>query len=454
MRNDVDKADMARESTIRAHPWWSEHREFLTGAVYKLRRAGSADELFLWHQVLLQRYIQVQKQGDDARRRKQELRRGLADRQVPVARKRELSGAIGDAELDRRVANAIRSSLRDLGDAVAWRLVGYRRGTVAALGHGERVDRLAVGSGREAELKEIRWLWDAKGIFALHCDLTNSIRHADLLSAEEWDPPSLRLSEIKSKGASGPHHRQMVRLQELMDVIAGKGAPTQGAGPYPPRECPVAFRTHHAHLRELIDTAAHATYAWREVEPGFCLVVIDERDPAGLGVQGLDDARRDHLSTQGWGAPSADGPYELSCSSSYRVLRDRRHSFPGQVPLSLLPLPPNIVSAIMCGPLLYWASVDAHHLAARFAKRGIEADIAVGADAGDSFLAARADGRQISMPAPSREMLLIELITIEAIVDVVRWLLDHPASHSSQSEFTVDYLADARLWATGPAPAR
>lgn len=418
-----------------------------------LRGARTADELFLWQQVFLRRYMQVQKRGDDALRSKEKLRRALTDRTLPVARKRELSRALRDTELERRVANAIRSSLRDLGDGVAWSLLGHRRGTIAALGHGKRVDRLAVDSGLEAELKEIRWLWEADGIFALHCDLTNSIRHADLLSVEGWDPLEIRLSEIKSSGSIGPRHPQMQRLQQLVNVLAGKATPAEDPGPHRPRQCPVEFRTHHAHLRNLIRTAKRDTYAWREVEPGFSVVVVDERDPAGLGVKGLETARRDHLAAQGWGELNGDGPFELSCSSSYRVLRDRRHSFPGQVPMSLLPLPPETVSAIMCGPLLYWTSVDARRLAARLAERGIEAEVATGAAASDTFLSARADGRQITMPAPSREMLLIELITIKSIVDVARWLLDYPTSQSSGSGFGVDYVADAGIWA-GARPHR
>jgi hypothetical protein len=299
-------------------------------------------------------------------------------------RRRWASGFLTAVDYERDTVRALLSVLRGLADAAVWRLVGYDRGVIAALGEGRRVRHLADTDGLAPELAVLE---RTPGVLA---DLTTCVRHGDVLAIECWEPRRWRVVEVKAgSGGRSRRGRQEVRLARFEALLnsgvwSGDGEPTLRVV-----ECPVPVRTHYAALVALIERARLDGYA----------------------MTWLEDV--------------------LRYSTDHRRIRDRRETFPGQAPLALLPYAADITRDICMGGLDVMLTLDARALERRFGERGIEADVAQGDAAGDQFVRCRRGDKGLVVPAPVREQVLIEGWTLDCLVEVVDWTLDRISDQMS-----------------------
>ena len=72
----------------------------------------------------------------------------------------------------------------------------------------------------------------------------------------------------------------------------------------------------------------------------------------------------------------------------------------------------------------------------------------VGDAAGETFLTAERGPHTITMPAASREQLLIEAITVDSLAGLIEWFLGHVARSGDGQTVAVGFTADAQLWST------
>lgn len=124
----------------------------------------------------------------------------------------------------------------------------------------EQLMEVEVGELIGAELDEITHRWEAKGVFALHADITNCVRHGDVLAIESWDPLAVRLTESKAsgRGASPAQAERLERVSQLSTTVSsavnGAALPLQ-----PPR---ISYETNLAQLQPLIVGARQQTHAF------------------------------------------------------------------------------------------------------------------------------------------------------------------------------------------------
>jgi hypothetical protein len=93
------------------------------------------------------------------------------------------SGDLSDKaswELEAYVYERLARQLRTVGDGFAWRCFGYNRQVIQALSRNDSAGPIYGKIGLPYELGTIQHLWDEVGHFALHHDLTNCLRIADL----------------------------------------------------------------------------------------------------------------------------------------------------------------------------------------------------------------------------------------------------------------------------------
>jgi len=167
---------------------------------------------------------------------------------------------------------AVQHILREVGDGIAWRALRYDRPAFTILGDGVRVGRLASGVGLEAELSELGRLWDGEQVFAIHNDMTNCLRHGDLMIVRPGDGViEVTLAEVKA----GPSRdeAQLQRLDEATRLLRDRrlvGAGEAGK-PLQVTVVPGEYETYLDALGPLIAEAREVGYGW--IQPHECLLV-------------------------------------------------------------------------------------------------------------------------------------------------------------------------------------
>lgn len=430
-----------RERRLRAHPLWQRQRPVVHELLSALRGAETREDYVAFHAKLLATYLDVQAEASEAASRLRSLRAHSKSGRRRVGR--ALQDELDRAREDQYAASAALGTLRSLGDALVWRVLRYRRGLITAVGQGRRVDRLPSGRGLASELAAMDEL-RRNGAFALATGLTNCVTYGDVLVIDDWARRDVRLVEVKASGRR-PRPRQAERLAHVNAVIAGQVETTDPQRPARPIDCTVELGAHHKTLAELLDSARQETYAWREPEAGLLVTAVDETDPAGKGPS-LDSLRKQTVDAIGWGTVAGTSTGEWSGSSANRLLRDRRYSFPGQAPLSLLPLDVGTVVEILTGTLLYYTNVSVPGLVRRFGERGIAVELPQSAAATErEFMAIGRGTDWVELPLPAKDQLLLELMTLESFVDVGEWLVDL-RRRSPGCVFGLDFSSEPQLW--------
>jgi hypothetical protein len=417
--HNPDKKDQRHERELFEHPLYRDQLQPVAELIAALRTAVAPEHYRALQQQLLGRFLGAQQFAARVSEEKLAVREEIA-----VARDssghdeiRRLSGRIRALDGDLRCVKAVLSIYRTIGDATVWRLMDYRRELIAPLGDGRRVGRLAAGSGLEAELAEIEWLWQERGVFALHADLTNCVRHGDILSIEAWEPKRIRLTEVKAGRPASDGSTQITRLKRLTQ-LSNDGFHPEAAdgGPLVLRRAPIPYRTHTWGIGAALEIAAAETYTAIIPEPGLLIEVYDDSNPGGLSREEVTERERE--SRELIGAEDL-----LSYSIYNRRLRDRVQSFSILAPLPLLPLPLDRLAELLMGRFDVVTSIHAGQLQQRLASAGIDAEVARGADAGDRFLRIHTAGSTYVVPATVREQVLVELMTLETLSETLDWFL-------------------------------
>jgi hypothetical protein len=444
----ADQKMLRRDSQIRQHPVWRSEAEFVTAFVSRLRSATAPEDYFRLHEALLVRFLGTQTGIRDLRAQHGQMRGALREARETgeSVQVREQSDLIGAIKWYEESASALLSIYRSLADAMVWYCVEFNRGAITCLGDGERVGWLSDGSGLESELSELHSRWTEDGVFSVLADMTNCVRCCDLLSIEQWQPRRLGLTESKAGMARGSRSsRQQERLDRLTTLLNDGSHPTAApdGGPLTLVMCPSAAKTNFAEIDGLLQEAKADTCAAREVEEGVLVEAFDERDPAGLGSIDLRARHDEWMRRLGW--EEADClPYGVQ----FRRLRDHRQdSFSSQLPISLLPFDPEDVAGLLLGDLDYVTTVNATILERRLSHGGRRAKVARGAAAGESFLTVERGLQRSVVPAPDREMLLIEGLSIPDLDARIQWNLDEGARQRlAKRTMAMGFAADLEIF--------
>jgi hypothetical protein len=410
-----------------------------------LRKAQTAEDFHDLHLDLFGRFLGAQRFLEQLVDEKTALTAALreAKSKGDDARVRALSGEIANTEADRRAARAVLSILRSQGDALAWKLLEFRRSASTVLGEGERVDRLAATEGLRAELATIDEAW-ANGVLAIHTDITSCLRHGDVLSVVSWEPRQYGLTEVKA-GETDEDSPQFERIQRAISLLnEGSHPSAANGGPLEIVRSPVGYRSHVGAVAPLLGRAREESYVTAELEDGLAVEIYDESNPARL-TRGDFEARQAAFAAElEW--EESDG---IIYSTAARRVRDRTHSFSSLAPVPLLPFDVADTSALVMGRLDIITRLNAARLEQRLSERGIEASVARGKSAYDSFLTAERGTASVTVPAHVREQISVELMTLTALIELVDWVLARLEERGeSGPTMIVDFADEAAYWTT------
>lgn len=435
-----------RDVQIRENPLWLRERATIENLIIGLRAIDAPTALREWHAALLEGVLRGQRRAAEHLGQIAELRAVLRSRD-DHRRRRPASELLSAVVYERDTVRGLLTVLRTLADAAVWRLLDYNRAVLAVLGEGRAVRHLASGAGFANELADLERLWHDESTVAMLTDLTTCVRHADLLCIESWTPRRWRLLECKAgDGRGGRRSRQAARLERLQTLLNTSVRPaSEGEPELIITECPVNRRTHHRAIEALLDAARRDGYAAAWLEDGLLGEVIDHRDVRAGARFAMAQANERALAQAGVSEAEV-----IRYSTHVRRIRDRRDTFSTQVPLALLPYAAHTTADICMGALNVVMTLDCRAVERRFARRGIDAEVAQGLQAGARFIRCERGGSQVDVPAPAREQVLIEGLTIDSLIDLVAWMLDHAPAPGARRNTALRFDERA-LWEATPA---
>jgi hypothetical protein len=446
--------ELAAEERLLNEPGHKKARDKIAEFVAALQAAKRPENYVELHRSVLAHFGAYQETGDELVEQRMTVRARIRELALqspkPLEAIREQQRILDRIVGQETLMRAVHHALRELGDGIAWQALRYDRRAFSVLGEGERVGRLAAGVGREAEFRALAELWVNEGIFAIHNDMTNCLRHGDLTGIRESDS-ELEVTIYEVKAGRSRDEAQLRRLDRATDFVRSHLDPTGGTDGQPLRVTivPRRYETYLSELPPLIEEARSEGFAWMLPHPCLLVGAVDYRV---WGRGNVDDfAQRFHRSRQEVGWPS-DEPDTLNWTSSLRRLRDRRESFSSLAPFTILPLPADDVADIVMGPVDLFFCLHLGRLEQALTRNGITVRVARPPESGRLFLEASRGTRGVQVPPHLREQMMAELVTPDCIFEAVKHVLDLNETNPGEAYDSriVVFADEGDVWAGKP----
>jgi hypothetical protein len=442
--------ELAAEERLLNEPGHRKARDKIAEFITALRAARRPKEYVELHRSVLAHFGAYQETGDKAVETRMELRariRELAEEQPkPIAAIREQQQVLARVVGQEALMKAVHHALREVGDGIAWQALRYDRRAFSVLGEGERVGRLAGGVGREAEFRALAELWVNEGVFAIHNDMTNCLRHGDLTGIRNVEAePEVTIYEVKA----GHSHdeAQLRRLDRATALLRTHLDPTGGAEGKTLRVTvvPERYDTFLAALPALIEQAKADGFAWMLPHPCMLVGAVDYRVWGHGSADDFNARFQARRKEAGW--PS-DEPDTLNWTSSMRRLRDRHESFSSLAPFTIFPLPADDVADIVMGPIDLFFCLHLRRLEEALNRDDIRVQVARPPASGGLFLEASRRERGVTVPPHLREQMMAELVTPDCIFAAVQHVLDQNEARPGEAyDSRIVVFADERgIW--------
>ena len=350
-------------------------------------------------------------------------------------------------ELEAYVYNRLVRQLKTVGDGLAWRCFGYDRRIILTLSRndaaGPMYDRYGQPKkGLLSELSRIKEIWENDHHFALHRDLTNCLRIADL--TEFTDDGGALLREIKAKPRTDK--TQMERAQAAVDAIM-HGAPLPGDRPDARLvKLTEPYVTNLKQLGDLIELAKRHGCRGMKLSQGRALVAssvprVLERWGQDLAEANrvLDSARQRAIERAG----IASAVHHIKGFSSDTASRS-----PIMAPWSIYPFSPLDCAAIICDLLVFETTVSAEALVESLERAGLTGEVLLDPANGQlggemGVVRAHWRNRALTWHAHGLNLLLYELAEPDTLARGMREVLvmdDPPA------EPVMVYAEESKTW--------
>jgi hypothetical protein len=250
--------------------------------------------------------------------------------------------------------------LRAVGDAIAWRFLGYRRQWIVLMGRNQRPGLMSDKAGFDTEWQLFTEHWDA-GEPTLLAGLTNCITLGDLLVARDnvlWTIEAKRnLSNVRA--------RQMGRLRDLQRQLSGDPRVNGPDG-----------------ASWVVESAVPLASYWTSAEPHLVRAVnegIASWVPTtGVGVMFTAWRAGATLGQDKWMAALEQEQQRARAQmgqGQYGIIA-RSHEYPYRpnraVPFSILPLAPELAAMLLTSDALFVVEVHVERLMDALRDAGLE----------------------------------------------------------------------------------
>jgi hypothetical protein len=345
-------------------------------------------------------------------------------------------------QLEAYVYKRLARQLRTVGDGFAWRCFGYNRQVIQALSRNDSAGPMYGKVGLPYELGTIQHLWESDGRFALHHDLTNCLRIADL--TEFTGDGGALLREIKRT----PHTEkaQRNRAQAAIDALMHGGDLPGGRPGARLVRLDEPYVTNLTELGALLDQAKEYGCQGMALSQGRALIASSL--PACIRTWGTDHeaqgralatARREAIEQ----ARIAGALHHIKGISGDTAARQ-----PILAPWSIYPFPSADCAALICDLLMFETITSDQALMESFERAGLRGEVLLTPSSGQlagamGVVRAHLGQRALTWHAYGLGVLLFELAEPDALTRGSAELL---GMASPPPEPTIAYTGEAETW--------
>jgi hypothetical protein len=263
-----------------------------------------------------------------------------------------------------------------VGDAIAWRFIGYRRRWIYLFGANQDPG-LLTKDGFEEEWREFEGRWE-NGEPCLLTGLTNCIRLGDVFVAKGdiLEAIEVKRDRAKFRGRQRRRLEQLVRQINDYEPVRGPGTPGWII------ESPVQYATHWTTAQRQVDRAFQDGFASWVPEEGLGVMFSSWRASA---IAGKDRAlAAQQREQERAAAPMGDGVHTIQVKSFNYPFRSRFAA-----PLSIFPVSPETCAQLITGELLVTTEIRVEALVDALRRHGLDARNLV-------------EGHPVDQPLPAR----------------------------------------------------
>lgn len=433
-------------ATVMFHPAQRAALENITDLIYKLRACQNPKDLFDFQKMLFGYVYSAEERRAQCSRMIKRLGKGES---VPAdAPPTPLNSDPADLEawgLEAFVYERLARQYRTVGDGLAWRSFGYDRRLILTLSRNESAGPMYGKDGLPYELGRIEDLWHGSGHFALHHDLTNCLRIADLTEFTADGRALFR--EIKRK----PHtdKKQMDRLERAVDaVMDGGDLPGDRAGARLVHlEEP--YVTNMTQLNDLLGLAKRNGCHGMKLSHGRALMATSIYKTFELW--GDDYAETIRVRQSVWQRAIKRAGIANSMHHVRGVSADIASRSPIQPPWSIYPFAAEDCAALTCDFLTFESVISVDALVGELSSTGVRAEILLppenarigGKDGVEDVLRLELADRALMVHAPSLGLLLYELVRPDTWA---RGIAEVMAMPNPPNEPALDFSGEHASW--------
>ena len=272
-------------------------------------------------------------------------------------------------ELEAYVFERVARQLRMVGDGFAWTCFGYDRRLVLALSRNDSPGPMYGKDGLPYELDAIQELWKTKQHFALHHDLTNCLRIADLT---EFTSDGQRLfHEIKAK----PHteKKQLARAQAVVDAMSRGGILPSSTGDSRLVELQEPYVTNLKQLNDLLQLAKGNGSHGMKLPQGRAIVASSLPTMIGRFRNDMEEGSRFLDATRQHALKRAGIEKVMHHVKGYSG--DTASRSPIMAPWSIYPFTPIDCAGLICDLLFFDTTVSADALVESLERAGLSGEV-------------------------------------------------------------------------------
>lgn len=330
------------------------------------------------------------------------------------------------------------TQLRGVGDAIAWRMLGYHRGYLGAFAVGRGSGYVVEKAGLGAELRAFEQSWSS-GVPAILTAVTRCLRVGDLIELAAGTAPRVR--EIKSRPARrGGHGAQTARRNKAQATVTGIRQPDI------PRIVSCAASIRH-HLEVLRQHLPHVV-------------------SGGLDLQRLPHADLLLFDTASWFDPGNRAAWQDADQKiGARVRADpaqewvRVQSFERvdlddfNAPYAIYPFEPEICAALMFGYLQIWTHLNFSFVMHTLAHRGFSVISTVPMPPGAAMVLVDNHLNKLQVTHAMLGRVIYEALDPESLADLTVAVRDDSTAHlrgspvGTREEILPAFADESRLWA-------
>ena len=339
-------------------------------SIEQLRALEQPGDFCEFQRLLFGLLYQVEERRGQCSRMIKRLRRGRgAPEDAPQPPNSGNPSQEASWELEAYVYERLARQLRTVGDGFAWRCFGYNRQVIQALSRNDSAGLMYGKIGLPYELGTIQHLWESDGRFALHHDLTNCLRIADL--TEFTGDGGALLREVKRT----PHSEkaQADRAQAAIDALMHGGELPGGRPGARLVRLDEPYVTSLSELGKLLEQAKEHGCRGIALSQGRALIATSL--PACIRIwaagheaqgQALASTRREAIEQAGIG----EAMHHIRGISGDTAARQ-----PILAPWSIYPFPPADCAALICDLLMFETITSDQAIMKSFEHAGLLAEV-------------------------------------------------------------------------------